>query len=120
LYAQGETIRSLLATAQEVCEARRLLASEVSGFGPKQASLFLRNIGYAADVAVLDVHVLTYMHWAGLTTAEVKSVRTVRQYETLERTFIDHACSAGFPPGRFDIAVWVVVRVAKKEHRAWR
>src|SRR3972149_1086568 len=36
LYAQKETIRSLLTTAQEVREARRLLASEVSGLGPQQ------------------------------------------------------------------------------------
>lgn len=120
LYAQSGTIHNLLGGLRDVHEVRRRLASEVAGLGPKQASLFLRNIGYATHVAVLDVHVLTYMNWIGLTTAPVKSVRTVRQYETLEAAFIEHSCSVGYPPDRFDVAVWVVIRVAKKEYEAWR
>lgn len=119
-YARSGTIRNLLDSARDVRDARRRLAAEVAGLGPKQASLFLRNIGYAAHVAVLDVHVLTYMNWVGLTTVPMKSVRTVRQYETLEDAFIEHACSVGYPPDRFDLAVWVVVRVAKEESKTWQ
>ncbi len=81
--------------------------------GPKQASLFLRNIGYSAYVAVLDIHVLTYMSWIGLTDAPLKSVSTIKKYESSETTFIEHSHSLGYAPDHFDIAVWVVVRVAK-------
>jgi N-glycosylase/DNA lyase len=116
LYSSGGTIRSLLEKAPDEREARRHLARDVAGLGPKQASLFLRNIGYAEQVAVLDVHVLTYMGWAGLTTSPVRAVRTIRQYEILEDAFIEHSRSSGFPPDRFDLAVWVVVRVVKKEY----
>jgi N-glycosylase/DNA lyase len=93
------------------------LALEVSGLGPKQASLFLRNIGYATHVAVLDTHVLTYMSWVGLTEAPIKSIPTVRKYEALEDAFIGHAYSFGQTPDRFDLAVWVVVKVAKQEQK---
>ena len=120
LYSNGGTIRRLLDRAQDVREARRHLATDVAGLGPKQASLFLRNIGYAAHVAVLDVHVLTYMDWVGLTPSPVRTVRTIRQYEMLEDAFIEHSCASGFPPDRFDLAVWVVVRVVKKEHAPCR
>lgn len=116
LYSCGGTIKSRLEMAKDEREARRQLAKTVSGLGPKQASLFLRNIGYTAQVAVLDVHVLTYMAWVGLTAAPVKTVRTIRQYEVLEDTFIKHSCSSGFPPDRFDLAVWVVVRVIKRDY----
>jgi len=116
LYSSGGTIRSLLERAQDEREARRHLAMNVAGLGPKQASLFLRNIGYTAQVAVLDVHVLTYMDWVGLTSLPVRTVRTIRQYEMLEDAFIEHSCSSGFPPDCFDLAVWVVVRVVKKEY----
>ena len=116
LYANGGTIRSILKKARNEREVRRHLAEEVSGIGPKQASLFLRNIGYTTQVAVLDAHVLTYMDWLGLTPGPVRTVRTIRQYETLEEAFIEHACSVGFAPDHFDLAVWVVVRVAKKEY----
>jgi len=120
LYAQRRTIRELLKDARDRRAARRRLATEVSGMGPKQASLFLRNIGYTAHVAVLDIHILTYMNWVGLTPTPMKSVRTVQQYETIEDKFIEHACSAGYSPHYFDVAVWIVVRVAKREYRTWR
>ncbi len=119
LYGECVSIREFLDDARDVREARRRLASEVAGLGPKQASLFLRNIGYAAHVAVLDVHVLTYMSWVGLIDTPVKSVSTVRKYESLEDVFIEHSCSFGYTPDRFDLAVWVVMKVAKEEYKTW-
>lgn len=119
LYGCRKSIRAFLEDSRDIRDARRRLASEVSGLGPKQASLFLRNIGYSAHVAVLDIHVLTYMSWVGLTEAPMRSVSTVRKYEVLEDAFIEHANSLGYTPDRFDIAVWVVMRVAKEELRTW-
>jgi len=89
------------------------------GWDQNRPAFFLRNIGYATHVAVLDVHVLTYMSWAGLTDTPVKSVSTVRKYETLEDAFIEHSYSFGYAPDRFDLAVWVVVKVAKEEYKSW-
>lgn len=119
LYGGRGSIREFLDDPRDIRKARRRLASEVSGLGPKQASLFLRNIGYATHVAVLDVHVLTYMSWVGLTNMSVKSVSTVRKYEKLEDSFIKHSDSFGYTPDRFDLAVWVVVKVAKEEYKSW-
>lgn len=119
LYGCHGSIREFLDDARDTREARRRLAADVSGLGPKQASLFLRNTGYATDVAVLDVHVLTYMNWVGLTKAPMKSISTVRRYETLEDAFIEHSESFGCTPDRFDLAVWVVVKVAKEEYASW-
>lgn len=116
LYSEGGSIRRLLTDKRDLREVRRHLATEVPGLGPKQASLFLRNIGFAFHIAVLDVHVLTYMHWIGLISPHVKFARTIRQYETLEWTFIEHSYSVGFPPNLYDIAVWVVIRLIKKEY----
>lgn len=119
LYGCHKTIRAFLDNSPDVLDVRRRLATEVSGLGPKQASLFLRNIGYSTQVAVLDVHVLTYMNWVGLTEVPIKSVATLRKYEALEVIFIDHAYSFGYAPDRFDLAVWVVLRVVKEEQKIW-
>lgn len=119
LYGECGSVREFLDDARDAREARRRLVSEVAGLGPKQASLFLRNIGYTTHVAVLDVHVLTYMSWVGLTDTPVKSVSTVRKYESLEDAFIEHSCSFGYTPDCFDLAVWVVVKVAKEEYKTW-
>jgi len=120
LYSDNGSIHGLLYDMQGPQMARRHLAAEVPGLGPKQASLFLRNIGYAEDIAVLDVHVLTYMNWIGLTPVPIKSVPTIRRYETLERILIEYSSINGFQAENFDIAVWVVVRTAKKECQTWR
>ncbi len=119
LYGCHESIRAFLEDSSDIRDARRRLASEISGLGPKQASLFLRNVGYAAHVAVLDVHVLTYMNWVGLTKSPIKAIPSVGKYELLEDVFIEHAHSCGYTPDHFDLAVWVVVRVAKEDQRTW-
>ena len=119
LYGNRGSVREFLDNTRDIREARRRLVSEVPGLGPKQASLFLRNIGYVANIAVLDVHVLTYMSWVGLTDTLLKSVSTIRKYEMLEDSFIEHSSSFGYTPDRFDLAVWVVVKVVKEEHKSW-
>jgi N-glycosylase/DNA lyase len=119
IYGRENTIRQLLNSAGGVRQARRRLASEMSGIGPKQASLFLRNIGYSDELAVLDVHVLTYMNWVGLISGFITSIRTVEKYEETEEVFLKHARTVGLPAAYLDLAVWVVVRVVKKEHPRW-
>lgn len=39
-------------------KARSFLVSEVNGYGLKEASHFLRNIGFGRDIAILDRHIL--------------------------------------------------------------
>ena len=119
LYRNQGSVRKFLDNSLDIRGARRRLVSEVPGLGPKQASLFLRNIGYVANIAVLDVHVLTYMSWVGLTDTLMKSVSTIGKYEMLEDSFIEHSYSFGYTPARFDLAVWVVVKMVKEEYRSW-
>lgn len=38
-------------------DARQFLIETFPGLGPKQASMLLRNIGYGADLAIIDTHV---------------------------------------------------------------
>ena len=115
LYGTGGTISGLLERLGEPREARRVLATTVAGLGPKQSSLYLRNIGFANNVAILDSHVLTYMNWFGLAELPTPYIRSLGEYEALESTFIEHSRYVGHPPEQFDLAVWVVVRTAKRE-----
>lgn len=119
LYHSWDSIKDFLNDAGDFRKARQRLVLEVSGLGPKQSSLFLRNIGYADCIAVLDVHVLTYMKWVGLTEALVKSVPTVCKYERLENLFTEYARSFECSVNQFDFAVWIVMRVIKREYKTW-
>lgn len=114
LYGCGVTLHSMLGGSRDVRDVRCRLIREISGLGPKQASLFLRNIGFTAHVAVLDTHVLAYMHLIGLTESTVKYISALPKYEVLERAFIEYAYSLGYDPDYFDLAVWVVMRLVKE------
>ncbi len=117
IYTSRGSILNLLNDLDDVCIARRLLVREVPGLGPKQASLFLRNICFAKYIAILDVHILTYLRWIGITDSSLKSIPNLGQYEALEGAFIEHACAFGYSPDRFDLAVWIVIRVVKEESK---
>ena len=119
LYTSKGSILKLLYSASDVRSARRLLVAEVAGLGPKQSSLFLRNIGYTKHIAILDVHILTYLNWVGLTDTPLKSISKLSKYEELEGSFIEHAYAFGYSPDQFDLAVWVVMKVAKEESKTW-
>lgn len=115
IYGQSRTFRGFLFDARDAKEARETLMQHVWGFGPKQASLFLRRVGYCADLAVLDVHVLDYLQLArGLSLSPSKLGR-LPLYEEIEDTFREIAVEFGHPVGCVDLAMWLTMRVAKKE-----
>ena len=97
-------------------DARVCIVSTAIGAGPKQASLFLRNIGCGDDLAILDMHVLRYMTWSRLATkCANKEVHTLPGYVRTEKIFQDHAKQIGVSVANLDLAVWVVVRVIQSE-----
>lgn len=120
IYGKHQTLRELLRQTSCPCAVRQELVSRIPGIGPKQASMFLRNVGFPGEFAVLDVHVLTYMRWNALLTDGKPRVGTLREYESVESVFLAHAYSLGMCPHEFDIAVWIVMRVATKEDWACR
>lgn len=106
-------LRRLLRSVSSSHALRMLFVGLRCGMGPKQTSLFLRNVGWSWDVAILDVHVLSYMRLSNL--ASENSVPTLTAYERLEDRLRAYALGRGEPLGRLDFAVWLVMRAAKKE-----
>jgi len=85
------------------CEReRRELLCACPGIGPKTASWLLRNLGFAQNLAVLDVHVLRAMASAGL----VDQVNLSRDYEMVEETFLAWCEDLAAPPAAFDLFLW--------------
>jgi N-glycosylase/DNA lyase len=117
-YAKGNGVLAFLEREGASEEARARVVADVHGLGPKQASLFLRNIGYSDDVAILDTHVLRYMRLIGA-TAHVTPPSSLRRYTECEWEFRDIATYLGLPVAVADIATWVVMRVIARE-AAWR
>ena len=115
LYEQSHSIKGFLFSARNAKEARELLTQHIWGFGPKQASLFLRRVGYCADLAVLDVHVLDYLQLARGISLPPSKLGRLSFYEEIEETFREVAADFGHSLGCVDLATWLTMRVAKRE-----
>lgn len=112
---QGQTLRDTLFLASSAREAREHLVQQVWGFGPKQASLFLRRVGYCAELAVLDTHILDYLRVARGLDPKPSALSRLDSYECIEVEFQKIAEEFGHSVGCVDLAMWVTMRVAKRE-----
>lgn len=115
MLEQGQSLRGTLFSAGSAREARELLVKQVWGFGPKQASLFLRRVGYCAELAVLDTHILDYLRVARGIDPKPGALSRLSGYERIEAEFQRVAAEFGHPVGCVDLAMWVTMRVAKRE-----
>lgn len=83
--------------------AREWLVRNVKGLGYKEASHFLRNVGYF-DVAILDRHILSVMAEHGI--IEMPKTLTRRMYLEIEGKFFELSEKAGMKPGVLDLYIW--------------
>lgn len=114
-------LKSLLSQADEIAKLRAFFVKEIKGIGPKQSSHFLRNVGYSNEVAVLDVHILRYMHIQGIIEETyTKAISTLKQYEKLESLLINFLKYMKYPIGFVDQAIWIVMRVYQRDYAKWQ
>lgn len=84
--------------------AREWLVEDVKGLGYKEASHFLRNVGFK-DVAIIDRHVLRFLRGKGLIKEIPKSLGKGRYLE-LERLLSAIAGRLGISAGELDLYIW--------------
>jgi len=114
-YSQDDSIRRLLRLSYNDNHARVLLISRVHGFGPKQASLFLRNTGFSDRLAILDTHVLSYMHLMGLLPVQIDRVLGYANYQSYENILQNYAHAFHTKLSHLDRAIWIMMRVYRRE-----
>ncbi len=85
--------------------ARQWLAENVLGLGYKEASHFLRNVGAATDLAILDRHLLRELVAFGFIEAVPASLSPARYLE-LEEDFRSLAEEVAIPLAELDILLW--------------
>jgi len=84
--------------------AREWLVENVKGIGYKEASHFLRNVGYT-DVAILDRHILRIMHEYEMIPEVPKSITKV-QYLTYENVLRLVAYRLKLSLAALDLYLW--------------
>lgn len=85
-------------------DRRNTLREIVDGFGMKESSHFLRNIGLRG-LAIIDRHLLTNMVACGIFT-EIPSVSTTTKYLDVEQRFAAYCEAIGIDMDEIDLLFW--------------
>lgn len=98
-------VRESIADLGRSYEAREWLVKNVKGYGYKEASHFLRNIGLGRGLTILDRHILKNLKLLGV-IEEVPSSLTKKRYLEIEERMKEFAGQAGIPVEQLDLVLW--------------
>jgi N-glycosylase/DNA lyase len=97
-------IKDIVTCIDDEKKAREWLADNIMGLGYKEASHFLRNVGYN-NVAILDRHVLRIMKDYDI-IEEVPKALAKRMYLEYEKRLTSLAIQVGMTLSRLDLYLW--------------
>lgn len=80
------------------------LNKEIKGLGMKEASHFLRNIGFKG-YAILDKHIINSLHEFGILETNEKP-KNAKEYLEFEQKYIDFSEQTGIDMDELDLLLW--------------
>jgi len=101
---QYEDIDKILRSFSDERKAREWLVKNVKGFGYKEASHFLRNIGYK-NIAIIDRHILRVSERHGLIEEMPKNLNK-KTYLEIEKKLEELADVLGITLAELDLYMW--------------
>jgi len=114
LYQEKSGLLDILRNCASEHEARDLLAKNVQGIGLKEASHFLRNIGFSSSLAIIDSHVIAFLTEVGAVQEGEINTLTPAVYMKLEKILLDLCNDLGLNLSIFDMAIWQCMRGKSK------
>lgn len=99
-------------------DLRREIVNICPGIGPKQASHFLKNIGYSDGLAVLDRHIVHYMKLTDKQNISAYQLGKLDKYEDIEEAFINVIKIFEHSVSVVDQAMWFIMRALNSEEMA--
>lgn len=96
-------IQSIIKKESET-EARAWIVQNIKGLGYKEASHFMRNVGYK-NLAILDRHILQVMHNHKLLKQKPKTLNK-KNYLEIEEKFLNLANKFNMSAAELDLYMW--------------
>jgi N-glycosylase/DNA lyase len=97
-------LKKKISSSKNKIELREFFISNVKGFGYKEASHFLRNIGLKG-YAILDKHIINSLHEFGVLETNEKP-KNAKEYLEMEQKFIDFSKKVGIDMDEMDLLLW--------------
>ncbi|MEI0610852.1 transcriptional regulator [Brachyspira pilosicoli] len=91
-----------------IVSLRNELAKEVKGYGLKEASHFLRNIGFGQKIAILDRHIMRVMSKLDILPESMtpKTSLTKNNYMSCEANLVEYSKKEKIPMEYLDFVFW--------------
>ncbi len=97
--------KTLVDKIGDVFEKRIWLVKNIKGIGYKEASHFLRNIGFGDEIAILDRHILKNIMRLGVID-EIPKTITPKKYLEIEKKIEKYCREIEIPMDHFDLLLW--------------
>lgn len=98
-------VKSIISKFDDVYECRVWLVENINGLGYKEASHFLRNIGFGEEIAILDRHILKNLLEFKIIEYIPKSISRVK-YMQIEKNMKEFARQIDIPVSHLDLVLW--------------
>ena len=100
----SNSIKDIVESFGDEFLAREWLVSNVKGLGYKEASHFLRNVGFK-NVAIIDRHILRCLYENGV-IEEIPKNLSKKNYMKIERLLREISEKTGLSLGELDLFLW--------------
>ena len=104
LKEKWDLISKNLQEIKDTKELREFLVKNVKGYGYKESSHFLRNIGFR-DLAILDRHILKNLYKNNV-ISELPNTLTPKKYFEIETKFKDFSKKINISMDELDLLFW--------------
>jgi len=99
------SIKSLIKNFKNPLDLREYIVKKIKGIGYKEASHFLRNIGFGENIAILDRHILKNLKNYGV-IKEIPKTLTRKKYLEIEKKYIEFSKKLNIRPDELDLILW--------------
>jgi len=90
---------------KDIFKTREWIVENVKGIGYKEASHFLRNIGFGKNLAILDVHILKNLKEYGV-IGRIPKTLSRNEYLKIENKVRDFCGKIDIPMDELDLLFW--------------
>ncbi len=98
-------VKQVFEEMPDILERRKWLFKNVKGIGMKEASHFLRNVGFVEEITILDRHILKNLKASGVIDEIPKSI-TYAKYIEIEEKMKQYSKEINIPLSHLDFVFW--------------
>ncbi|MCD4773128.1 MAG: N-glycosylase/DNA lyase [Bacteroidales bacterium] len=104
-FDNSKGIRETLSELTSITEKRNWLNKNIKGYGLKESSHFLRNIGFVEDITILDRHILKNLKKFNVIDEIPKSISEKKYFE-IENQMKEFSNENKIPLSHLDFIFW--------------